>query len=104
LHSPLSVKSGRGTFGRHKFCSCETVEGDTRCWCQACRAIVALQEGSVNITRDNLQTICRPKFSPDILAMIDFTQNKSLSTVFLPIKVLGKLAARFGQYELRDAA
>jgi hypothetical protein len=44
------------------------------------KAIVAVREDSGYITRDNLQTICRRKLSPKILAVIDCTQNKSLST------------------------
>jgi hypothetical protein len=43
------------------------------------KALIAVRESSGNITREILEAICRRRFSPEILAMMDLRQNTSLS-------------------------
>jgi hypothetical protein len=69
------LKSGKPPLVATNIASVEQLKAILHVGSSLAKAIVAVRESSGNITRDILQTICWPKFSPEILGQIDFTQK-----------------------------
>jgi hypothetical protein len=79
-HSPLNAMSGKPPLVSINFAPMDQLRTIPHVGTSLAKAIVAVRESSGNITREILQTICRHKFSPEMLGQIDFTKSLSRLT------------------------